>query len=204
MKQVSLKRTSLTLLSLLSLMMISGVAFAQDDESSDWDWTTLGEETFTATCMACHQATGEGIPGAFPPLAKNLPRYAAVEGGREYIINAILFGIVGEVEVLEQTYNSSMPAWGPSLSDEQVAAVLNHELHSWGNDEMLPEDFSVISVEEVAAEREVEKTQEEVFELREALDFTAAMDKSADETMEEVEEMEEEKDEDSSEEKSDS
>ena len=201
MKQVSLKRTSLTLLSLLSLILISGVAFAQDDESSDWDWATLGEETFAATCMACHQATGEGIPGAFPPLAKNLPRFAAVEGGREYIINAILFGIVGEVEVLEQVYNSSMPPWGPSLSDEQVAAVLNHELHSWGNDEMLPEDFAVITVEEVTVQREVEKTQEEVHELREALDFSAAMEE---EIHDEDGTEEEKEDEDSSEEKSDS
>ncbi len=192
MKQLFLKRTALTLVSLLSLIMVSGMAFAQDDESSDWDWMTLGEETFTATCMACHQATGEGIPGAFPPLAKNLPRYAAVEGGREYIINAILFGIVGEVEVLEQVYNSSMPAWGPSLSDEQVAAVLNHELHAWGNDEMLPEDFAVLTPEEVAAQREVEKTQEEVHELREALDFSAAEDEEESEKDGDKEDSEEE------------
>ena len=202
MKHASLKRAGLTLVSVFSLILISGMVFAQD-EASDWDWMTLGEETFAATCMACHQATGEGIPGAFPPLANNLPRYAAVEGGREYIINAILFGIVGEIEVLEQTYNSSMPAWGESLSDEQVAAVLNHELHSWGNDEMLPEDFAVITVEEVTSQRETEKTQEEVFELREALDFSAAMGEKMGEEMEDGSE-EEMENEDSTEEKSDS
>jgi len=184
-------KMSVLVLLFLSLLAMSVTTFAQDDVSTDWDWMTLGEETFTSTCMACHQATGEGIPGAFPPLAKNLPRFAAVEGGREYIINAILFGIVGEVEVLDQVYNSSMPPWGPSLSDEQVAAVLNHELHSWGNDEMLPEDFSVITVEEVTAQREVEKTQEEVHELREALDFEAAMEESED--LEDSDDEEEEK-----------
>ena len=30
-----------------------------------------GRNLFTANCSACHQASGEGLPGAFPPLKGN-------------------------------------------------------------------------------------------------------------------------------------
>jgi mono/diheme cytochrome c family protein/heme/copper-type cytochrome/quinol oxidase subunit 4 len=111
----------------------------------------LGERTYASSCQSCHQAGGAGMPGIFPPLAGNLPALHNAEGGREYLIDVLLNGLTGQIEVNGQTYNGVMPPWA-SLSDEQIAAVLNHELTAWENEAML-DDFTPIAADEVAARR---------------------------------------------------
>ena len=128
-----------------------------------FDWQELGKTTFS-TCQGCHQANGEGIPGAFPPLKGHMPKLYNAEGGRKYIINVVLYGLQGQIEVNGMNYSSAMSSQN-FLDDEQIAAVLNHELNSWGNDELL-EGFSPILPEEVAAERENILSPQKVLELR--------------------------------------
>jgi len=97
--------------------------------SQSFDWQDLGKKTFN-NCSSCHQANGNGIPGAFPPLNKNAAlKYNA---DRDYLLKAVVFGLNGEIEVDGNKYNGAMPAWA-QLSDEEIAAVLNHELSSWDN-----------------------------------------------------------------------
>lgn len=158
-----MKRLALSVL----LLVAFGSALAQAD------WAAIGEETYTANCAACHQAEGAGIPGAFPPLAGHMPTIVAAEGGREYLLHVMLYGLQGEIQVLGAAYNGVMPPW-PQLSDEQIAAVLNHELHAWGNDAMLPEGFTPITPEEVAAQRELGLTPARVLEQRQALNLDGA------------------------------
>jgi mono/diheme cytochrome c family protein len=136
------------------------------DASTEWD-KALGEQTYT-NCVACHQPNGQGVPGAFPPQAGHAPEIYNVEGGRTYMIHTVLYGLQGEVKIKGNTYNGVMTAWGPLLKDEQIAAVLNHVLTSWGNDALL-EDFTPITPEEVAAERATPMTAQEVYESRPAL-----------------------------------
>ncbi len=143
----------------LSLTLVLFAAQAQD-----FDWQELGEKTY-ANCMGCHQATGAGIPPVFPPLAGHLPNIVTKDGGREYLINILLFGLQGEISVLGESYNGAMPSW-TSLSDEQIAAVVNYQLYSWGNDERLPEDFAIILPEEVAAQRDAGLTAADVYASR--------------------------------------
>ncbi len=135
-------------------------------QAASFDWQQLGETTY-ANCVACHQQNGQGIVGAFPPLAGHINELYNAPGGRKYIINVVLYGLQGEIDVLGQSYNGLMAAW-PQLSDEEVAATLNHELTSWGNDALL-EDFSPILPEEVAAERDNALSSAQVLELRPAL-----------------------------------
>jgi mono/diheme cytochrome c family protein/heme/copper-type cytochrome/quinol oxidase subunit 4 len=130
---------------------------------ADWD-KTLGEKTYTS-CVACHQQTGKGVPAAFPPQAVHAAELYNVEGGREYMINVVLYGLQGEIEVEGAKYNSIMTPWGPLLKDDQIASVLNYVLTSWGNDALL-EDFTPITPEEVAAERDNKYTSQQVYELR--------------------------------------
>lgn len=111
----------------------------------------LGQQTYVSSCQGCHQAEGEGMAGAFPPLAGNMPQLHNAEGGRDYLIDVLLHGLTGEIEVNGETYDNAMPPWA-SLSDEQIAAVLNHELTAWGNDAELT-DFTPITGQEVAARR---------------------------------------------------
>lgn len=132
--------------------------------AADFDWQQIGETTYIQNCSACHQANGQGIPGAFPPLAGHIPNLYSAEGGREYLIKVVLYGLQGQIEVNGMTYNGAMNPWG-QLSDEQIAAALNHELTSWGNDQML-NNFNPILPDEVAAQRGLGLTGTQVLEAR--------------------------------------
>lgn len=90
-----------------------------------------GQKQF-ATCAACHQPTGLGVPGAFPPLAKS----EWVNGSDERVIRILLNGLSGPVTVEGVQFNSAMPAFGPggyNWSDDKVAYVLTYIRQAWGN-----------------------------------------------------------------------
>jgi mono/diheme cytochrome c family protein len=117
-------------------------------------------------CQGCHQPTGAGIPGVFPPLAGHVPEILAAKGGREYIIHVVLFGLTGEISVKGTKYNGAMPAFG-QLKDEDVAAVLNHISTSWNN--KLPAGQKAFTAAEVKAQRAKPLTAAQVNEARKAL-----------------------------------
>ncbi len=89
-----------------------------------------GEQIFGAHCAACHQATGQGIPGAFPPLAGS--KWVAVEDPN-LPLAIVHDGLSGEIEVAGTTYNGVMPPFKGTLSSEEIAAVLTYARHEWGN-----------------------------------------------------------------------
>lgn len=127
-----------------------------------------GEQVY-AQCAGCHQATGQGVPGAFPPLAKELPRIVATgDAGRQFLIQVVLFGLQGPIVAQGKTYNGAMPPYG-HLSDADVAAVLNYTLTAWGNAEHLPKDFKPYTAEEVAKERGLKLTPQQVYQEWKAL-----------------------------------
>ena len=86
-----------------------------------------GKAIYAKTCVACHQATGLGIPNAFPPLAKS--DYLNADTNRA--IRAVLNGLTGPITVNGKKYNSAMTSQG--LNDQQVADVLTYVYSSWGN-----------------------------------------------------------------------
>jgi nitrite reductase (NO-forming) len=86
-----------------------------------------GKAFYTQNCAACHQLNGEGIPHAFPPLAKS----DFLMKDKKRAIGVVLNGLTGDVVVNGQTYNGVMPALG--LSDDDVANVLTYVRNSWGN-----------------------------------------------------------------------
>ena len=88
-----------------------------------------GKQVYTQSCLACHQATGAGIPNAFPPLAESDYLNADVHRA----IEVVKFGLTGEIEVNGNVYNSAMPK--QNISDEDVAAVLTYVYNNWGNNE---------------------------------------------------------------------
>ena len=138
------------------------------EEPDDFDWQALGEGVY-AQCAGCHQPDGSGVVGAFPPLAGHAPEIANVEGGRDYLIKVVLFGLQGPIEVAGQTYDTPMPPF-LQLSDEQVAAVVNHVLHAWDNDELLDEE-TVIVPGEVAELRDLGLTPGDVHDVRQELEL---------------------------------
>jgi mono/diheme cytochrome c family protein len=93
------------------------------------DLVKLGKRQYSNNCASCHQPTGLGLAGQYPPLA-----------GSEWVVEAerpliaiLVHGLQGSVDVKGQTYNGAMPAWGKSMSDRQIAAVLTYIRQEWGN-----------------------------------------------------------------------
>lgn len=87
-----------------------------------------GATVYNANCVACHQANGQGLAGAFPPLV-----------GSEWVLTdaripaqILLHGVQGAMDVIGVTYNGVMPAMA-HLSDEELSAVLNYIRNSWAN-----------------------------------------------------------------------
>lgn len=93
------------------------------------DMQALGQQVYQSSCMACHQASGQGLGGAFPPLAGA----DWVTGNPETPINIVLHGLIGPIEVKGATYNGAMPGFGSQLSDQEVAAVVSYVRGAWGN-----------------------------------------------------------------------
>lgn len=100
-------------------------AVAATDDSAAID----GGQIYTAQCLACHQATGKGLPGVFPPLAGS----EWVQGKPSGVIQILLHGITGELTVEGTVYNGQMPSFKDKLNDAQIAAVLTHVRSNFGN-----------------------------------------------------------------------
>jgi mono/diheme cytochrome c family protein len=89
-----------------------------------------GGQLYTANCVACHQASGAGVPGVFPPLAKSEWVDAKDPG---VMVRILLHGIHGPLTVEGQKYNGEMPHFGEKFSDEEIAALVTHVRSSFGN-----------------------------------------------------------------------
>lgn len=112
-----------------------------------------GAAVYTANCAGCHQATGQGVAGAFPPLAGGLQGYTASAAGRLTITHILLFGLNGPIEAAGKPYNGVMPAWGAQLNDHQIAAVIDYIVTAWSNAKTLPKDFAPLTAASVATTR---------------------------------------------------
>jgi mono/diheme cytochrome c family protein len=88
-----------------------------------------GAQIYTAHCLACHQATGLGLPGVFPPLAGS----EWVNGKGSTMVQIVLHGISGGLTVKGQHYSGQMPAFKDKLNDAELAAVISHVRTSFGN-----------------------------------------------------------------------
>ncbi len=96
-------------------------------ELSKAEKMSLGKKLYGSTCFACHQANGEGIANAFPPLAK--ADYLNADVNRA--IDIVIRGKSGEITVNGKKYNSVMTA--QNLTDKEVAAVMTYIYNSWDN-----------------------------------------------------------------------
>jgi cytochrome c oxidase subunit 2 len=99
-------------------------AMAAVAASADKTWTmdelmAQGEPAYNTNCGACHQANGEGIPNVFPGLKGS----AIAIGDIAAHIDIVLHGKAG----------TAMQAFGPQLSDADLAAIITYERNAWGN-----------------------------------------------------------------------
>ena len=107
-----------------------------------------GKQIFGVKCAACHQATGLGVAGVFPPLAGA----EWVIGDEKVLVNILLHGIDGEIEVKGNKYSGAMPAFS-TLSDDELAAVLSYIRSDWGNQGPEVKTGTVKSLREATKDR---------------------------------------------------
>ena len=112
------------------------MAALADDPTKEWqlaELTARGEKVYSGNCVACHQAGGTGVPGAFPALKED----KVVLGPQE-----------GQIKVLLNGQNQGMPAW-KQLSDVEIASVITYTRNAWGN----KAEDNIVQPSEVAAAR---------------------------------------------------
>ena len=88
-----------------------------------------GQEVYMRTCVACHQATGLGVPSAFPPL-DNSPY--VLSNNVERMASIMLYGLLGPIKVKGAVYNGVMLPQR-TLSDAELSAVAGYVRSSWSN-----------------------------------------------------------------------
>lgn len=86
-----------------------------------------GKVIYSKVCIACHQAAGQGVPGAFPPLAKS--DYLNKDVNRA--IKGVVKGLSGPIVVNGKKFNGAMPI--QAVNDQQAADVMTYIYASWGN-----------------------------------------------------------------------
>ncbi len=103
---------------LLQLFAMQGFAASADK----------GETLYQTNCGGCHQANGQGLAGAFPPLAAS----DYIAKNPKGVLDVTLKGLSGKLVVNGVEYNNTMPAMS-HLSDGDLSAILSYVLNSWGN-----------------------------------------------------------------------
>lgn len=106
---------------------ISGVAPGPQIAKNKAERVQFGGRIYKQNCLACHQPAGQGIEGAFPPLANSDYLNASTINS----IGAVKNGLSGKLKVNGKEYNGVMPSLG--LSDEDIANVLTFVYNSWEN-----------------------------------------------------------------------
>jgi mono/diheme cytochrome c family protein len=125
------------------------------------DPVVLGQKEFQNICITCHQATGMGMPGVYPPLAGS----EWVNGSPERVIRIVLYGLKGEIHVEGHDFSAAaMPVFGQepgsayNWSDDKIAAVLTYVRQAFGN------KSGPITTEQVDAVKQAVGTRAEMSE----------------------------------------
>lgn len=101
----------------------------QQDEYDPKVWLAKGRNEYAQACVVCHQPTGEGLAGQFPPLKAS----EYVIHGEERVISLLLHGIVGQLQVNGKAYNGAMPAQAALKNNKQIAQIASYIRNEWGN-----------------------------------------------------------------------
>ncbi len=107
-----------------------------------------GTSVFNTYCAMCHQVNGQGIPGQFPRIAGRADKIALSAKGRQYLCTLVIYGMAGSVTVDGSQLIGVMPPLGSTLTDQNLAAALNHVMQLSGDTKVRP-----FTADEVKAER---------------------------------------------------
>jgi mono/diheme cytochrome c family protein len=117
-----------------STSVAPGAASASNVGATGGATNANGAKIFTANCASCHGAQGQGMPGAFPPLANN----PVVTGDPNKVVGIVTGGLHGQISVSGMSYNGQMPAWKGQLSNNDIADVITYIRGSLGSNHSSP------------------------------------------------------------------
>jgi mono/diheme cytochrome c family protein len=126
-----------------------------------------GAPLFAEHCATCHGASGDGVPGFGPPLAGLAAARFKAPGGREYLAQVVVYGISGVFELAGQRQFAAMTPQG-KLTDDELAAVLNHVLHEFNRKDVEPAD--IVAASDIATARRTARTPFELHKTKAALE----------------------------------
>ena len=107
-----------------------GAGGAGPEQAAELTPAQRGAKIYSANCATCHQATGLGVAGQYPPLVDT----ELVNGGSRRHVMIVLKGLQGPVTVKGQHYGSAvMQPWDKTLTDQKIADVVTYERSTWGN-----------------------------------------------------------------------
>jgi len=90
----------------------------------------IGKKLYGGNCANCHQASGAGAPGSYPPLVGS----EYVIGSKERLAAILLAGVSGPITVKGAGFGTQvMPGWAGNFTDEKLAAIMTYIRASWGN-----------------------------------------------------------------------
>ncbi len=128
-----------------------------------------GKAVFSLQCASCHQATGLGVAGQYPPLAKS----SFVVGGEQRLVAILLKGIQGPLTVEGKIYNGAMPPW-EALTDKKIAAVISYIRSEWGNSAGEVTEAKVAAGRKEFDAKKAQWTEADLLKIQADLNFGAA------------------------------
>ena len=126
------------------------------------DPVALGKRLYTVNCASCHQPTGQGAAGQYPPLVGSDIVLSKNGYGENHLVRVMLEGLAGHFNVCGGSYNGNMPAWASNLKDEQIAYILTYIRQEWGNQAGPITPEAVASVRKETADRSSPWSDEEL------------------------------------------
>jgi mono/diheme cytochrome c family protein len=130
---------------LLILTVVLQACASASDQTTVAAVTSYSADAY-ATCAACHLEDGAGIPGAFPPLRNRIAAIAGLEGGPEYLVTVVSFGLMGQIDAGGSQYFGVMAGNSGSMSVREIAAALNYALF-----ELVDEDMNTAGINPITA-----------------------------------------------------
>ncbi len=104
----------------------------------------LGKSLYNGNCANCHQSSGDGAPGSYPPLGGS----EYVLGSKERLTAIMLAGVSGSITVKGNSFGTQvMPGWAGNFTDDKLADIMTYIRSSWGN------TANAVKPEEVSAAR---------------------------------------------------
>jgi len=116
-------------------MTVLGAVAAYAGDVSGGEKPVAPADVYVQRCGVCHLESGEGVPGAFPPLDGRLAGWAGSQQGQRYLVNVLTNGLYGAIDVDGTRYFGAMPGMAQQIDSAEMAGLLNYVITTFADGE---------------------------------------------------------------------